>query len=72
MKSVKEEMYKLIAEYAQSDEKVEDDTELKALNIDSLVFIKMVVGIEKKFGIKVSGADRPPDGGRCARRGGRL
>ncbi len=56
MKSVKEEMYKLIAEYAQSDEKVEDDTELKALNIDSLVFIKMMVGIEKKFGIKVNGA----------------
>lgn len=56
MQDVKEEMLKLIAEFADEGAIIEDDTELKALNIDSLVFIKMMVAVEKKFNIKINGA----------------
>lgn len=56
MRDVKEEMLKLIAEFADEGATIEDDTELKALNIDSLVFIKMMVAVEKKFNIKINGA----------------
>lgn len=56
MQDVKEEMLKLIAEFADEGATIEDDTELKALNIDSLVFIKMMVAVEKKFNIKINGA----------------
>lgn len=56
MRDVKEEMLKLIAEFADEGAIIEDDTELKALNIDSLVFIKMMVAVEKKFNIKINGA----------------
>ena len=56
MENVKEEMLKLISEFTEDGAVIEDDTELKALNIDSLVFIKMMVAVEKKFDIKINGA----------------
>ncbi len=56
MSGVKEEMYKIIAEYADKGVTVDDGTELKALDIDSLIFIKMMVDVEKKFNIKINGA----------------